>query len=89
MKIYEQAKDLHVRKTVVYGNTTNNKVYVDAEKTTEALKADLVELFEKGMLLVSAGTDKLAPVAITGNSLVCVNYATNALAAVVFTMKAS
>ena len=88
MKIYEQAKDLHVRKVVVYGNTTNNKVYVDEEKKTEAAKVDLVELFEKGMLLVSAGDDTMAPVAVSGNTLVCVKYATNALTAVAFTMKA-
>lgn len=49
-KIFEQAKDLHVVATYVYGNGAN--AYVDAEHTTQFTVSELKEVFVKGALIV-------------------------------------
>lgn len=65
-RIYEQAKDLHVRNNVVYGNT-DNKIYYDAAYTDQVTQPDLEDAFIKGALLIDDGTNKLVPVVLAGN----------------------
>lgn len=50
-QIFEQAKDLHVVATMVYGNGTDTKAYSDAECTKEFTVSELKEIFIKGALI--------------------------------------
>ena len=50
-KIYEQAKDLHVVATYVYGKE-DAKAYKDAECTKQFTASELKEVFIKGALIV-------------------------------------
>ena len=50
-QIFEQAKDLHVVATMVYGNGTDTKAYSDAEYTKEFTVSELKEVFVKGALI--------------------------------------
>ena len=49
-KIFEQAKDLHVVATYVYGNG-DNYAYIDAECTKNYKTSELKEVFVKGALI--------------------------------------
>ena len=51
-KIFEQAKDLHVVATYVYGNGTDTIAYVDAECETQFTASELKEVFIKGAMIV-------------------------------------
>lgn len=68
-KIFEQAKDLHVRNYVVYGKTGDKKLYYDAAYKTQVTQADLEDAFTKGALLVVDGANKLVPVALAANTV--------------------
>lgn len=50
-KIFEQAKDLHVVATIVYGNGEDTKAYIDAECTKQFKVSELKEVFIKGALI--------------------------------------
>lgn len=50
-KIFEQAKDLHVVATYVYGNE-DAKAYSDVECTKQFTTSELKEVFIKGALIV-------------------------------------
>lgn len=50
-KIYEQAKDLHIVATYVYGNGTDTKAYTDAAFTKQFTVEELKEAFIKGALI--------------------------------------
>ena len=50
-KIFEQAKDLHVVATYVYGNGSDTNAYADAECTKQFTISELKEVFVKGALL--------------------------------------
>lgn len=50
-KIFEQAKDLHVVATYVYGNGTDTNAYADAECTKQFTTSELKEVFVKGALI--------------------------------------
>lgn len=53
-KIYEQAKDLHVVATYVYGKD-DAKAYSDAECTKQFKTSELQEVFVKGALISVEG----------------------------------
>lgn len=59
-KIYEQAKDLHVRKVVIYGNAS--KAYADAEHTVQLKTSELKDAFLMGCV-VDAGSGLVVPTA--------------------------
>ena len=48
-KIYEQAKDLHIVATMIYGK--DNNAYVDVECTKQFIESELKEVFIKGALI--------------------------------------
>lgn len=60
--IYNDAKDLQVRKLVVYGKAADHKLYVDSAYKNLAAEADVVDAFDKGMLLIVEATGSSIPV---------------------------
>lgn len=54
--IWNDAKDKNVATKLFFGNTTDDKLYADAELTVQAKEADVTEAFLKGQLLVQVGT---------------------------------
>ena len=72
-KIYEQAKDLHVRNYVVFGNTIDDKLYYEAEFTNQVTQADLEDAFVKGALLIDDAGVKFVPVSLNGNEVCTVD----------------
>lgn len=81
-KIYEALNDVHVRKYVVYGKTADKKLYYESTFTTQVTKADMTELFEKGLLLIDDGTKKLVPVSMTGSTVTTVIAGSSAVESV-------
>ena len=68
MKIFEQAKDLHVRNIVVYGNEDKNLFY-EASCENQVIEADLQDAFLKGCLLIKDGDNLFVPVSINANKV--------------------
>ena len=68
-KIYEQAKDLHVRNFVVYGKAADKKLYYEPEFKTQVTKADAEDAFDKGALMIVDTTTKLVPIAFAGKTV--------------------
>ena len=60
--IYNDAKDLQVRKFVVYGKAADHKLYLDSAYKKLAAEADIVDAFDKGMLLIVEATGSSVPV---------------------------
>ncbi len=60
--IYNDAKDLQVRKLVVYGKAADHKLYIDSAYTKLAVEADVVDAFDKGMLLIVEATGSSLPI---------------------------
>lgn len=62
-KIFEQAKDLHVKAVVAYGKAADSKLYANSDYDAY-LDADVVEdAFAKGLLVIKVGTSAFVPVA--------------------------
>jgi hypothetical protein len=51
-KIYEDSKDLHVRKTCIYVKTGNAYAYSDVATTVKIDAASLKDLFLKGAVVI-------------------------------------
>lgn len=77
-KIFEDANDQHVRNVVVYGKTSDHKIYSDSEMKTQVAQTDIEEAFAKGMLLVKEGDTYLVPVGISANKITTVATGTTA-----------
>ena len=61
-EIYEKAKDVHVRKYVMYGHT-DNKLYATADHKTVVAKAeDVFNAALYGTLVIFDGTNYLCPI---------------------------
>lgn len=61
-EIYEKAKDVHVRKYVMYGHT-DSKLYATADHTTVVSDAeDVFKAALYGTLVVFDGTNYLCPI---------------------------
>lgn len=67
-KIYEQAKDLHVVATYVYGNGTDTNAYADVACEKQFKTSELKEVFVKGALI-----------SIDGNLYKAVNFVDGAI----------
>ena len=76
-KIYQNFNDTNVRSYVVYGKTADHKLDVNSVYETEAAKAEVIDAFEKGMLIIVDGSNKLVPVAMTASKLVTVSVSTS------------
>ena len=72
-KIYQNFCDTNVCSYVVYGKTSDHKLYVDEACKTEAVKSEVIDAFEKGMLIIVEGSNKLVPVAMTATKFVTVS----------------
>ena len=72
-KIYQNFNDTNIRSYVVYGKTADHKLYIDNACKTEAVKAEVIDAFEKGMLIIVEGSNKLVPVAMTATKFVTVS----------------
>lgn len=71
-KIFEQAKDLHVRAVVVYGKAADHKLYWKLSGSTyseQLEEAELQELFQKGLLIIDDGTNKMIAVNLAANKV--------------------
>ena len=67
--IYQDANDKYVTAKVFFGNTTDDKLYVDEEFTTQATTAVATDAFLKGVLVVKAGTAYCAATKVDGNAV--------------------
>lgn len=67
-KVYEDAKDLHVKKYVVYGDEDGD-LYIDSDLKTRAKKVDVVDAFNKGLLMIIQGENSYVPVTMSGDKL--------------------
>ena len=47
-RIFEQAKDLHVRATYIYGKASDTAAYVDADCTQKMTVSQMKEIFLRG-----------------------------------------
>lgn len=59
-RIYEDAKDLHVKATYIYGKASDNAAYVDSDCTEKYKTSELNEVFLKGAVIV-IGSDHYMP----------------------------
>ena len=67
MMVFHDAKDKNVGSTVFFGNTTDDKLYVDAEFTVQAKEEDVVDAFKKCAMIVMVGTDICAASKVAAN----------------------
>ena len=77
-KVYEQAKDLHIRNFVVYGKAADSKLYYESNYTTQVGKEVAEDAFKKGSLLIVDDGKYFIPVALNGTKVYTVNAATTA-----------
>lgn len=66
-KIWQDAKDKYVTAVVFYGNSSDDKLYEDAEFTVQAKEEDVLEAFLKGNLVVMQGTDYTLATKVAAN----------------------
>ncbi len=86
-KRHFDANDQYIGNIVVYGNTEDSKLYVDAEKTTEVSAAQAEDLFVKGLLVISVGTAMFVPVAFTGSAVITISVVESAVTATSWTVE--
>lgn len=67
--IFNDLKDLQVRKFVVYGKAADHKLYYDAAYKEQVSKADVEDAFKKGMLLIVDGESYHEAVSLTGEKV--------------------
>lgn len=68
-RIYEDAKDVHVRAICVYGKASDTAAYVDSACTEKFKTSDLKEAFLKGTVIVIGG-EYYKPISFVVNSSV-------------------
>ena len=88
-KIFEDANDQHVRNVIVYGKTSDHKLYTTSAKTTMVEQAVVEDAFKKGMLLVQEGDVLLLPIALDGNKVTTASIVSSAITGVEWTAKAT
>lgn len=86
--IYENSKDQHIRKLVVYGKTADKKLYYESDFKTQVTKADAEDAFKKGMLLIMDTTTMLIPVSMAGTTVKTVAEASSNVSLTSWTVKA-
>lgn len=69
MIVWKDAKDKNVATKVFFGNTTDDKLYADAEFEVQAKEADVTDAFLKGALLVQVGTAICVATKVSGNEV--------------------
>lgn len=76
--VREGAEDIHVRSYIAYGNTEDNKLYLEPTYATQVSQADVAYAFARGMLTIVEGTTTLVPIAMTENKVTTVGGTTSA-----------
>lgn len=67
--VYAKADEKFVKTTILYADASKKLFYDKAAKTDKVMKADLTELFQKGIVVFQ--TDKYyAPVCLTSAGLI-------------------
>lgn len=61
VKIWAKSEERLCKAVVLYENTSTHVLYRDSAKEKAVTKADLVDLFKKGLVLVSDGTGFYRP----------------------------
>ena len=87
--IFQDAKDKYVTAVVVYGKTSDSKLYVDADYSAQVEQAVVEDAFAKNVLLVKVGTASYRPVKIAANKVLVLDLSSGAVAATEFTAKAA
>ena len=67
---YETGYDLHVANYIAYADESN-KLYEDADHTTEVKRADAEKAFKLGRLMIQTADGVLLPVALTSAGVIC------------------
>lgn len=89
MTTFDETYDqIHTRGVVLYLKSADKKVYEDAEMTKQADKETVTELFTKNILVLSDGTNYIAPAKLTATKLIVIDTASSALAFVEYAFKA-
>lgn len=86
--IYENSKDQHIRKFVVYGKTADKKLYYESDFKTQVTQADAEDAFKKGMLLIMDATTMLIPVSMASTTIKTVAEASSSVSLTSWTVKA-
>lgn len=70
-KVYDDAKDKNVGAVVVYGDSTDGKLYVEASgaNKTQVTDKEAKDLFIKGRLIIDVAGDLFAPVNVIGSDV--------------------
>jgi hypothetical protein len=89
-RVFDAANDKNVASYVVYGNSTDSKLYYSsADGADQVTEADLSNIFAKGRAIVKVGTKAFVIVKVDGNKAYTVDEVSSAIALVEWTAKAS
>lgn len=88
-KIFQDAKDKYVTAVIVYGKTTDSKIYVDADFSEQASIDVVKDAFEKGVLMVKVGDAEFRPVKVAGVKVAVIDVVSAAVSATEFSAKAA
>lgn len=89
-KIFDDAKDKNVANVVFYGDTTDNKLYLEATGATktQVKESELQDAFLKGRLIIKVGDVAYTAASVEDNEATVITVSSNTVAAVVFAAKA-
>ena len=68
-KIFEQAKDIHVKNYIVFGKSADGKLYYEAAYTNQVSLADAKDAFNKGILAINVSDAIYIPVFFASNKI--------------------
>lgn len=89
-RVFDDANDKNVASYVVYGKSSDKKLYyTTAENAEQVTEADLANFFSKGRLIVKVSTASYAVVKVSANKAYTVDEVSSAIALVEWTAKAS
>lgn len=78
-KIYDDAKDKNVASCVLYGDTTDHKLYHEATgaSKTQVTQAELTDLFDKMRVIIESNDKKFIPVKLDGATVTTIDVSSN------------
>lgn len=85
-KIFEQAKDLHVKSMIAFGKAADSKLYANADYDAYLDADEVADAFAKGLLVIKVSTDTFVPVAYADSKYVTVSVVTSAAAVTEWTV---
>ena len=75
-KIYEDAKDVHVRATVIYKKSAETKAYADSDFTVQMTTSELKDAYLKGAVIDVSGVQYIPVCLSIANGIATVTYVT-------------